>query len=62
MAVKPKNVQTSMTYNRFLYAVLEEEAEKLGVKISHLVNQELSKAYLDKIQFLKEKEKNNYNS
>jgi len=56
--IQVKNVQRAMTFDRFLYAILEEEADKLGVKISHLVNQEMCKVYQDRIQLLKQQERN----
>jgi len=49
-----------MTFNRFLYAVLESESERLGIKIAHLVNMTLSEKYEDKIELLRLQERSKY--
>jgi len=59
--IHTRNLQRAMTFDRFLYSVLEKEADNLGVKISHLVNLELSKTFQDKIQLLKLQERTKYN-
>jgi hypothetical protein len=56
-----RNVQRAVTFDRFLYAALEAEAEKLGIKVSHVINAELSKTFQDKIQLLKLQDKAKYN-
>jgi hypothetical protein len=53
MKVRKKNVQRHMTFDKFLYTILEDEADKLGIKISSLVNMALSKQFYDKIELLK---------
>ena len=59
--VAPKNPQRAMTFNRFLYAVLQEEANKLNINVSDVVNQELSKNFYTRIELLKLQEKTKYN-
>ncbi len=61
MSVRPKNFPRSVTFDRFLYAALEQEAEKLGIKVSHVINQELSKLFQNNIQLLRQQEKNKSN-
>jgi hypothetical protein len=60
--IPSKNVQRGMTFNRFLYAALRDEAEKLNIDVSDIVHIELSKLFFEKIQLLKAQEKNKYNS
>ncbi len=60
MATRPKNVPRTVTFDRFLYATLEQEAEMLGIKISHIVNQEMSRLFKDKIRLLKIQEASKY--
>ncbi len=61
MEIKPKNIPRSVTFDRFLYAALEQEAEMLGIKVSHIINLEMSKLFQDRIQLLKQKERDKYN-
>jgi len=49
-----------VTFDRFLYAVLEQEAEQLGTKVSHVINAELSKVFKDKIRLVKIQEASKY--
>jgi len=60
MQVKTKNLPRSVTFDRFLYAVLEQEAEQLGTKVSHVINAELSKVFKDKIRLVKIQEASKY--
>jgi hypothetical protein len=60
MEVKTKNILRSVTFDRFLYSVLEQEAEELGTKISHVINAELSKVFKDKIRLAKIQEASKY--
>jgi len=60
MIVRPKNVHVSMTLNRFLHAALEQEAEARGIKVSHIVNEELTKLLKDRIRLLKIEEASKY--
>jgi len=58
--ISPKNVQRAMTFNRYLYAVLQEEANKLNINVSDVVNQELSKNFLNRIELLKLQDSRKY--
>lgn len=55
--IPQRNVQRSLTINRFLYAALQEEADKTGIKIAHVINRELSNRFKEKIELLKLQEK-----
>ena len=56
-----KNIQRGMTFNRFLYAALRQEADKLNIDVSDVVHLELSKIFRDTIQLLKMQERNKSN-
>ncbi len=58
--MRAKNIHTSMTYERFLYTILEQEAESRGLRVSNVVNEELTKLFKDKIQLLRLQEKTKY--
>ncbi len=58
--IRTRNLQRAVTFDRFLYSVLEQEADKLGIKISHMINLELSKLFKDKIRLLKIQEASKY--
>ena len=58
--LRRKNVPRHMTFERHLYAVLEIEARRLGIKVAHVVNQELSKRFEEKIELLRLQEKTKY--
>ena len=60
MGIRAKNVHTSMTINRFLYAALEQEAVARSIKIGHVVNEELTKLLKEKIRLLKIQEASKY--
>jgi ribosomal protein L14 len=59
-SVRRKNVNRHVTFDRFLYAVMEAEANKLGIKITSVINQELSKRFQEKVELLKLQEKMKY--
>jgi len=61
VGIKPRNIQRAMTFNRFLYAALEMEADRLNINITDVVNQELSKTFHETIRLLKKQEKNKSN-
>jgi len=58
--IPTRNVQRSITFNRFLYVALREEADKDGIKIAHVINQKLSKLFEERIELLKLQEKMKY--
>ncbi len=58
--IHTKGIQRAVVFDPFLYSILEQEADNLGIKISHVINSELSRTFQDRIRILKIQERTKY--